>query len=355
MTDRQIRRFITLISILFTGCFIVSKSYAGMQFALPSKFTTKSPLTYPKSVPVSEDPVIIIPDVGRAMQLKKPHTPKTQNQYFISSKSGHLENGILTLSKAPIVGHFPIAMNAPTSALLPMQFVDRWQTLVASNENVAPESVLSIYTRKGTNNILLRLSNPRINRGTLSFAAKVMTGEPPTDFKLSTLFIRTDVEAQPTVSAFNPTPIEPVMEETIEPIIEETTDITEKAEAIETPEIIATNTMTDKYSHVYVLTSKSGRFSNGKLTLENIPTALLYQKDNNTHEALDIFSVESGLTSEKPTIGSLILYTQTSANRVLISLSNMTLEKNNLSFDADILKGELPENFRLSTTFFTMP
>lgn len=349
MTDRLIRILITLISILLAGCFIVNKSYAGLQFALPSKFTTKNTLVYPKKAEAPEDPVIVIPDVGRAMVLNKPRATKTQTQYFISAKSGHYENGIITLSNAPLVGHFPLEMNGRTSALLPMQFVDRWQTLVLGNENKAPESILSIYTRQGTNNIALNLNNPRVNDRSISFTVNGITGELPADFKLSTLFIRTDVETQPTVSAFDITPVEPVTEKM------EMVEGVAKTEEMVEPEITKPETITDKYDHVYVLTSKNGRFVNGKLTLENIPTALLYQKGNNSHEALDIFTAQSGIGMNGAVTGSLILYTQTSANRILISFSNMKHVNNGLTFDAEILKGELPENFRLSTVFFTLP
>ena len=111
--------------------------------------------------------------------------------YAMSAKSGDYIDGTLTLNHVPMVVYFA-DRPARISGMLSIQvFAQGWNQGPDSFKADPPNGTLSILGEGGDNNVVVELSDPnvKVKEGSISFKIRVLQGELPKSFGLSTLFI----------------------------------------------------------------------------------------------------------------------------------------------------------------------
>lgn len=77
-----------------------------------------------------------------------------------------------------IAGHMPLK-----------KFIENWNKGAISFKDVPPNGVLSIFTDKGTSEIVVTFTKPKLEGNTLQFEVRILKGDIPKSFGIISLFI----------------------------------------------------------------------------------------------------------------------------------------------------------------------
>jgi hypothetical protein len=103
--------------------------------------------------------------------------------------SGSFDGKTLTLKGVGPTLFFSDRPDRVTGHLGTAEFVGHWDKGPNSFAKNPPNATLSILGEKGVTSAVVELTRPRLERSTLSYAAKVLTGKLPASFKEASLFI----------------------------------------------------------------------------------------------------------------------------------------------------------------------
>lgn len=110
---------------------------------------------------------------------------------------------------------------------------------------------------------------------------------------------------------------------------------------------------------VFVLSSKSGSYSNDILTLNNVPLALFYSKNAKKKDGyLDLRDfirnwdvILKNHENHPVALATLYIYTPTGAIPISIKIKALKFNLDKLTFLIDVIHGAIPQDFRLATLF----
>ena len=104
--------------------------------------------------------------------------------------SGEFDGKTLTLKiVSPITIYFSDRPNRIAGHMPLKKFVENWNKGAVSFKDVPPNGVLSIFTDKGTSEIVVTLTKPKLEGNTLQFEVLILKGEIPKSFGIVSLFI----------------------------------------------------------------------------------------------------------------------------------------------------------------------
>jgi hypothetical protein len=116
-----------------------------------------------------------------------PH--KVELLFVQNALSGSFDGKTLTLKGVGPTLFFSDRPDRVTGHLGTAEFVGHWDKGPDSFAKNPPNATLSILGEKGVTSAVVELTRPRLDRSTLSYSAKVLTGKLPASFKESSLFI----------------------------------------------------------------------------------------------------------------------------------------------------------------------
>ncbi len=291
--------------------FLAAPAFAGFQMVLPTNLPSQKTKQLLDQEAQTENTIIIDQETPpEKMQMPATDAPITPlTRYVFTALSGQYKNNELILENVPAVIRFNQPPKETAQALLPYQLVSNWNTWIISNTHNAIQGTLDIYSRTGATRYFLRITNAAVKNNTLHFKATSLQATPPQTFELATLFINTEITTESSLSAFD------------------TKDMTS----------------------TYALTSQYGQYSHGKLTLFQIPRIQSFTKLSSTHFA--VIELSKKLKGKLPLKTTLTLYNAKGAVNVDVVLSTITVDKNTVSCDVTVTRGEIPSSFKLSTLF----
>jgi hypothetical protein len=73
--------------------------------------------------------------------------------------------------------------------VLTSEFISHWDKGSDNFQSNPPNATLSILTDQGVNSVVVELTEPRLEKQTLSYKVKVLQGKLPTSFGEASLFI----------------------------------------------------------------------------------------------------------------------------------------------------------------------
>jgi hypothetical protein len=109
--------------------------------------------------------------------------------FVLSSGSGSIEGNTLTLNKVNSVVYFSDRPNRIAGHISLQQFVDNWGKGVEGFDVDPPNATLSIFDDDKASNVVIELLSSKITDGAIQFNIKVLKGEMPSSFGVSSLFI----------------------------------------------------------------------------------------------------------------------------------------------------------------------
>ena len=114
-------------------------------------------------------------------------TPKLL--YVISALSGSVDDETLTLNDISTVIYFSDRPSRIAGNITLEAFVEKWDKGTNSFEVDPPNAVLSIFSEKENKNVVVELSNPKVEGKTITFSYKVLKDNAPKTFEEASLFI----------------------------------------------------------------------------------------------------------------------------------------------------------------------
>ncbi|NGX58875.1 MAG: hypothetical protein KR126chlam3_00016 [Chlamydiae bacterium] len=110
--------------------------------------------------------------------------------YVLNAQFGKYDDGKLTLKGIPSVLYFSDRPNRLAGHTTIEQFTKLWEQ--DSFKKDPPNGNLSILDQKNEQEILIELSNPKVETDCIAFDVRLLKGEIPQQFKSSALFIDLD-------------------------------------------------------------------------------------------------------------------------------------------------------------------
>ena len=107
-----------------------------------------------------------------------------------TADSGKFDGKTLTLKIAsPVTVYFSDRPYRIAGHMPLKKFIEDWNKGVTSFKDVPPNGVLSIFTDKGTSEIVVTLTKPKLGGNTLQFEVIILKGDIPKSFGIVSLFI----------------------------------------------------------------------------------------------------------------------------------------------------------------------
>jgi hypothetical protein len=119
----------------------------------------------------------------------QPAPAKVELLFVQNALTGSFDGKTLTLNGVGPTLFFSDRPERVTGNLGTAEFVGHWDKGPDSFAKNPPNATLSIFGEKDVTSVVVELTRPTLQRNTLSYQAKVLTGNLPASFKESTLFI----------------------------------------------------------------------------------------------------------------------------------------------------------------------
>ena len=139
-------------------------------------------------VPYTAGSVIVIAksEQERAKQDAEKH--KTTYLFVINFDTGSYAEGKLTLNgngQSNVI-YFRDVQSGHIGVV---QFAKLWERGINGFTSAAPNATLSLIAHEQENNSVITISHPKVDGNSISFNAKLVSGEPPVEFKTGGLFL----------------------------------------------------------------------------------------------------------------------------------------------------------------------
>jgi hypothetical protein len=118
-----------------------------------------------------------------------PTGEKVELLFVQNALTGSFDGKTLILKGVGLTLFFSDRPERVTGHLGTPEFVGHWDKGPDSFAKNPPNATLSIFGDKEVTSVVVELTRPRLDRTTLSYQAKVLTGKLPASFKESSLFI----------------------------------------------------------------------------------------------------------------------------------------------------------------------
>jgi hypothetical protein len=119
----------------------------------------------------------------------QPAPAKVELLFVQNALTGSFDGKTLTLRGVGPTLFFSDRPERVTGNLGTAEFVGHWDKGPDSFAKNPPNATLSIFDEKDVTSVVVELTRPTLQRDTLSYQAKVLTGKLPASFKESSLFI----------------------------------------------------------------------------------------------------------------------------------------------------------------------
>jgi hypothetical protein len=128
---------------------------------------------------------------GRVQAQPAPRSdkPKVELLFVQNGVSGTFDGKTLTLRGVGPTLYFSDRPERITGNLSTAEFVGHWTKGADSFASNPPNATLSVFGAKEVSSSVVVLTNPKLDRNTLSYTVKVLEGKVPASFKESSLFI----------------------------------------------------------------------------------------------------------------------------------------------------------------------
>jgi len=116
---------------------------------------------------------------------------KTGYVFVINFDTGSYAGGKLTLNgngQSNVI-YFPDVPMNQAGHIGVSKFMELWEGGINGFTSAAPNATLSLIAQGKENNGVLTISNPGVDGNSISFDAKLVSGEPPSEFKTGGLFL----------------------------------------------------------------------------------------------------------------------------------------------------------------------
>jgi len=124
-----------------------------------------------------------------AQPAPQPAPAKVELLFVQNALTGGFDGTTLTLKGVGATLYFSDRPERITGHLATAEFVGHWDKGADSFAKNPPNATVSIFGDKGVSSAVVELSRPTLERNTLSYRARVLTGKLPATFKESSLFI----------------------------------------------------------------------------------------------------------------------------------------------------------------------
>jgi len=111
-------------------------------------------------------------------------------QFVLSGDTGSVKDGKLTLNGVPIVTFYSLGVKRGNGNFFVKSFVDAWDNNARILEKDPPNGTLSVLSGRGSNGVIVELSEPQARINSITFKVRVLEGELPEEFGPYTLFLR---------------------------------------------------------------------------------------------------------------------------------------------------------------------
>lgn len=109
--------------------------------------------------------------------------------FSMSAKSGSFDGESLILRDSPSVIYFSNRPNRITGQMSLEEFVKGWEDGENSFKSDAPNATLTTSSTDGEKEAVIELNSAKYKDGDITFAIKILMGEVPESFKVSSLFV----------------------------------------------------------------------------------------------------------------------------------------------------------------------
>src|SRR5262245_32607134 len=137
--------------------------------------------------------VFVVTHTGRLQAQPRPEPTQAPNKvellFVQNSLAGSFDGKTLTLKGVGPTLFFSDRPERVTGNLGTAEFVSHWDKGSDSFAKNPPNATLSIFDAKDVTSVVVELTSPSLDRNTLSYKVKVLTGKLPASFKESSLFI----------------------------------------------------------------------------------------------------------------------------------------------------------------------
>jgi len=137
--------------------------------------------------------VFVVTHTGRLQAQPRPEPTQAPNKvellFVQNSLAGSFDGKTLTLKGVGPTLFFSDRPERVTGHLGTAEFVSHWDKGPDSFAKNPPNATLSILDTKDVTSVVVELTRPSLDRNTLSYKVKVLTGKLPASFKESSLFI----------------------------------------------------------------------------------------------------------------------------------------------------------------------
>ena len=125
---------------------------------------------------------------AQAPRANQPST-KVELLFVQNATSGSFDGKTLTLKSVGPTLYFSDRPERITGQLRTSEFVGHWTKGADSFASNPPNATLSVFGAKEVNSSVVVLTNPKLDRDTLSYTVKIVEGKLPASFRESSLFI----------------------------------------------------------------------------------------------------------------------------------------------------------------------
>jgi len=128
---------------------------------------------------------------GRVQAQPAPRVdqPKVELLFVQNATSGSFDGTTLTLRDVGPTLFFSDRPERIAGQVGTSDFVGHWTKGADNFAASPPNATLSVFGAKEVNSSVVVLTNPKLDRNTLSYTVKVLEGKPPASFKEASLFI----------------------------------------------------------------------------------------------------------------------------------------------------------------------
>ena len=116
-------------------------------------------------------------------------------QFVLSSDTGSLKDGKLTLNGVPIVTFYSLGVKSGDGHFLLKEFIRMWNNDARVLKTDPPNGTLSVLSDRGSSGAVIEISEPGATVNSITFKARILEGELPLGFGPSTLFLKLSVSA----------------------------------------------------------------------------------------------------------------------------------------------------------------
>jgi hypothetical protein len=116
-------------------------------------------------------------------------TDKVQLLFVQNSLGGNYDGQRITLNGVGPTIFFSDRPERVAGKVLTSEFISHWDQGSDNFQSNPPNATLSIFTDKGVDSVVVELTEPRLEKNTLSYKVKVIQGKLPNSFGEASLFI----------------------------------------------------------------------------------------------------------------------------------------------------------------------